>query len=188
MPARERKTRPMTDGDGYRVSSGLHPDYQSEVLRLREDVRARGGSPRLLAVLAAHAEDAARTLDDNHVGTEHVTLALFRAGPNPAKAAMEEAGVTEDVYRSVLAAEPGPSPDGPIPRTARAVMISGLTVTEADRLSAREVRHEHVLLAVIRESERWETQHAWGPLHLRSAAESAGSSLADIEARLMARL
>jgi ATP-dependent Clp protease ATP-binding subunit ClpC len=137
-----------------------------------------------LRELYAYAQEAARSRDDDHVGTEHVTLALFRDHPNAARSALSEAGVTEEVYRSALPIEQGPSPAGSIPLTPRAVAISRLAIAEADRLSASQVGTEHVLLGVIRESEHWAALHTWGPHHLATAAESVGSSLRDIEVRL----
>jgi len=93
--------------------------------------------------------------------------------------------VTQDVYKSVLDSEPGPSPSGPIPYTIRAAMIAGLAVSEADRLGSERVGLEHLLLGVIREAERWDQDHAWGPQHLRNAAIRAGHSVDEIESALM---
>lgn len=166
-----------------RLSSGVHPDYVREAQELSARLNERAG-PEVLQVLTEHAQAAARELDDNHTGTEHIVLGLFRNGPNAATAILEQHGITDEVFRSVLDDEPGPSPSGPIPYTVRAMMIGGQATMAADSESANEVGLRHLLAGVVHESQRWSTQHAWGPHHLRRAAETAGSSLEELTAAI----
>ena len=138
-------------------------------------------------IVTTHVQAAARERDDDHVGTEHILLALYRSDDTSARDVLERCGVTEPLLRSVIDHEPGPSPDGPIPYTTRAAMIGGLAVEEADRTDSPLVEPIHLLLGAIRESERWAALHDWGPLHLEAAAEAAGTTLAAIEQEASAR-
>ena len=150
----------------------MHPDYPREAQDLGAELGARA-DPDVLEVLAVQAQTAARSRDDNHVGTEHVVLGLFRSGPNPATIALERCGITHDVFAAVLDDLLGPSPAGPIPYTPRAMMIGGLATLAADAAGEEFVSVRH-LIGVVRESHRWDEHHASGPHHLRSAAETAG--------------
>jgi ATP-dependent Clp protease ATP-binding subunit ClpA len=134
--------------------------------------------------LLEEAESQARVLDDNHVGTEHIMLAIYALGPGAAMKALESLGVTRELFLAQLHEEPGPSPGGRIPLTPRSHMIVALAGAEATRMGAGPVEPEHILLGVVRESERWEATGINGPHHLRAAAEAAGTTLAAIEHRL----
>jgi Clp amino terminal domain, pathogenicity island component len=63
-------------------------------------------------------------------------------------------------------------------------MIIGLAGAEAARTASSEVQPEHLLLGVIRESEKWQAAGMAGPHHLRAAAQAIGITLADIERTL----
>jgi ATP-dependent Clp protease ATP-binding subunit ClpA len=83
--------------------------------------------------LLDEAESQARLRDDNHVGTEHVVLAIYATELSKARRALESLGITRDVFGSLLHDEPGPSPAGAIPLTPRARMIVCLANLEANR-------------------------------------------------------
>lgn len=170
-----------------RLNSGVHPDFLAEAHELGGRLRGRGDAV-VQTVLMEHAQQAARDRDDNHVGTEHLVLALFRHGDNAAADVLAEFGISASSLEEVLEDEPGPSPEGLIPYTPRAVMIGGLSVAAADERGDERVEPLHLLIGVIAESARWERQHAWGPHHLRAAAVAAGSTLDDIEERATQRL
>ncbi len=144
----------------------------------------RAGPPKLSAVTASLLEAAeveARVLDDDHVGTEHLVLGLFRIGDTIASRALESLGITRETFAGQLDSEAGPSPIGAIPLTPRAQMIVGLAGVAA---CGRAVEPEHLLLGVIRESEKWQASGQPGPHHLRAAARTVGLTLVDIERRL----
>jgi hypothetical protein len=63
-------------------------------------------------------------------------------------------------------------------------MIIGLAGVEATGAASGEVQPEHLLLGIIRESEKWQATGRAGPHHLRTAAQSIGVTLADIERSL----
>ncbi len=160
-----------------RRTPGRNYAFEAESLR-------RAGPPKLsarTADLLEVAEAEARALDDNHVGTEHLVLGLFRIGPTDAQRALESLGITREVVTGQLAWEAGPSPAGPIPLTPRAQVIVGLAGVEA---RGAPVEPEHLLIAVIRESEKWQASGLPGPHHLLAAASAVGATLADIERRL----
>jgi len=144
----------------------------------------RGAPPKLSALsarLLEHAQAEARARDDNHVGTEHLVLGLYALGDTAARRTLEALGVSRQVFADRLGCEEGPSPRGEIPLTPRARMILGLAGVEAARTASGEVQPEHILLGVIRESEKWQATGRAGPHHLRSAAQAAGVTLADID-------
>jgi ATP-dependent Clp protease ATP-binding subunit ClpA len=170
-----------------RLPSGVHDDYKAEAQRLGSQLRSRSGDT-VRAVLTDHAQAAARARDDNHVGTEHILLAVYLQGANDALTVLESKGISKDLFESVLDDEPGPSPDGIIPYTVRAMMIGGLAVAEAERFGADAVNEVHLLLGAVAESRRWERQHAWGPHHLGAAAEKASTSLGALEQEALATL
>ena len=147
----------------------------------------RGGTPKLSALTAsllALAEAEARARDDNHVGTEHLVLGLYALGETTARRALESLGISRQVFVRQLECEEGPSPSGAIPLTPRARMILGLAGVEATAAVSSEVQPEHLLLGVIRESEKWQASGQAGPHHLRAAAEVVGVTLVDIERNL----
>jgi ATP-dependent Clp protease ATP-binding subunit ClpA len=147
----------------------------------------RGLPPNLSALttgLLAQAEAEARARDDNHVGTEHLMLGLYALGETMARRTLEALGISGQVFADQLECEAGPSPSGEIPLTPRARMIIGLAGVEAARTASGEVQPAHLLLGVIRESEKWQATGKAGPHHLRAAAQAVGVTLADIERNL----
>jgi hypothetical protein len=64
-------------------------------------------------------------------------------------------------------------------------MIVCLASVEADRRHSELVEPEHILLGVIRESERWEATGIDGPHHLRAAANAARTTLSALEQKLI---
>lgn len=129
------------------------------------------------------AQAQSRQLDDNHVGTEHIVLGVLTANSKTARA-LADAGITEDLFRAQLFDEPGPSPVGSIPLTARAKMILGFAQPAAAG-DGREISPRHLMLGVIAESRDWCLRGFDGPHHLEKAATAAGTSLAEIESILL---
>src|SRR6516162_5228979 len=159
---------------------------ESEYIRQAEAF-LRAGPPKLSALTASlleHAEAEARARDDNHVGTEHLVLGLYAVGETSARHALESLGISRQVFTDQLECEEGPSPSGPIPLTPRSRMIIGLAGVEATIAASSEVQAEHLLLGVIRESQKWQATGKAGPHHLRAAADAVGVTLADLESNL----
>lgn len=114
-----------------------------------------------------------------HVGAEHIVLGVLTTDREIAEA-FAGAGVTEDLFRAQLLDEPGPSPTGTIPLTARAKMILGFAQLAAAGDSG-EISPRHLMLGVIAESRNWRLRGFDGPHHLEEAATAAGTSLAEID-------
>lgn len=141
-------------------------------------------SPRSRRLLD-EAESQARWLDDNHVGTEHIMLAIYALGHRVATHVLESLGLTRERFAAQLHEEPGPSPSGRIPLTPRARMIVALAGAEASQMGSEPIEPEHILLGVIRESQRWEATGINGPHHLRAAADVAGTTISALEQKLI---
>jgi ATP-dependent Clp protease ATP-binding subunit ClpA len=159
---------------------------EREYIRVAEALLRRG-PPKLSALtitLLERAQAEAQARDDNHVGTEHLVLGLYALGETTARRALESFGISRQVFADQLECEAGPSPSGAIPLTPRARMIIGLAGVEATGAASGEVQPEHLLLGIIRESEKWQATGRAGPHHLRTAAQSIGVTLADIERSL----
>jgi ATP-dependent Clp protease ATP-binding subunit ClpA len=127
--------------------------------------------------IESRAQGEARQRDDNHVGTEHIVLALISQTNGSAASALAALHLGREDFVSVLDDEEGVSPDGTIPMTPRARRILELAVGEADRLGDETIRTFHVLLGVVDESLKWRQP---GPHHLRTAGERLGFTLEDV--------
>jgi ATP-dependent Clp protease ATP-binding subunit ClpC len=99
-----------------------------------------------------HAEDEARDLGHDLVGTEHLLLALLRERDGIAARVLVARGVTLDEVRSAVATIPGHGEvTGRIPFTPRAKGIVERARVEATSLGHEWVGTEHVLLALTRD-------------------------------------
>jgi hypothetical protein len=111
--------------------------------------------------VVALARDEARMLDHDHVGPEHVLLALLSEGGGVAPQVLEPLGITlegvrEQVERIVGRGRRAPSGDVPLAPRAREVLERSLD--EARRTGQTYVGTEHVLLSLVREGEGVATQ------------------------------
>ncbi|MEU0842378.1 Clp protease N-terminal domain-containing protein [Streptomyces sp. NPDC005962] len=100
-------------------------------------------------------QEAARKLNHNHLGTEHILLGLFRAEGVPA-IALRRLGVTHDAVRERLLQSAGfgtKPPTGPIPFTPRAKMALEMALKDALTLGHNYIGAEHLLLGLVREGE-----------------------------------
>jgi ATP-dependent Clp protease ATP-binding subunit ClpA len=106
------------------------------------------------AVVAA--QDEARMLGHNHIGSEHLLLGLLHLMGSEQADVLAEAGVTLEAARAQVAELAGPSnkvPAGlPIPFTPRAKKVLELSLREALEQRKGYIGTEHILLAVLRDS------------------------------------
>ena len=103
------------------------------------------------------AQEEARMLNHNHVGSEHILLGLIREEGGGAANALESLAVTEEaarqqVQQGVGAGEPGPQ-RGHLPFTPRGKKILQLSLREAIALGHAYIGTEHILLGLIREGD-----------------------------------
>ena len=102
------------------------------------------------------AQDEARLLNHNYIGTEHILLGLILEGEGVAAKALESLGISLEGVRGQveeLIGQGGSSPSGHIPFTPRAKKVLELSLREALQLGHNYIGTEHILLGLIREGE-----------------------------------
>src|SRR6186713_1856486 len=102
------------------------------------------------------AQEEARLLNHNYIGTEHILLGLIHEGEGVAAKALESLGISLDAVRGQveeIIGEGGSSPSGHIPFTPRAKKVLELSLREALQLGHNYIGTEHILLGLIREGE-----------------------------------
>jgi ATP-dependent Clp protease ATP-binding subunit ClpA len=102
------------------------------------------------------AEEEARMLHHNYIGTEHILLGLIGEGEGVAAKALESLGISLDVVRQQIEEIIGPGQQAPpesIPFTPRAKKVFELSLRESLQLGHQYVGTEHILLALIREGD-----------------------------------
>jgi ATP-dependent Clp protease ATP-binding subunit ClpA len=103
------------------------------------------------------AQEEARLLQHNYIGTEHLLLGLLRLGDGIAGQALNRLGLTLDAARLQVRTEIGAGqqepPSGHIPFTPRSKKILELSLREALSLGHNYIGTEHVLLGLIRVTE-----------------------------------
>src|ERR671919_467766 len=102
------------------------------------------------------AQEEARLLNHNYIGTEHLLLGLIHEGEGLAAKALESLGVSLDQVRSQVEDMIGvgtATPQGHIPFTPRAKKGLELSLREALQLGHNYIGTEHILLGLLREGE-----------------------------------
>ena len=102
------------------------------------------------------AQEEARMLNHNYIGTEHILLGLIHEGEGVAAKALESLGISLDAVRDQVQEIIGQgqqSPTGHIPFTPRAKKVLELSLREGLQLGHNYIGTEHILLGLIREGE-----------------------------------
>jgi ATP-dependent Clp protease ATP-binding subunit ClpC len=102
------------------------------------------------------AQEEARLLNHNYIGTEHILLGLLREGEGVAAETLDRVGVSLDRVRSEVEQIIGrgdTAPGGHIPFTPRSKKVLELSLREALGLGHNYIGTEHILLGVLREGE-----------------------------------
>jgi ATP-dependent Clp protease ATP-binding subunit ClpC len=102
------------------------------------------------------AQEEARMLNHNYIGTEHILLGLIHEGEGVAAKALEALGISLEAVRSQVEEIIGQgqqAPSGHIPFTPRAKKVLELSLREALQLGHNYIGTEHILLGLIREGE-----------------------------------
>ena len=102
------------------------------------------------------AQEEARLLNHNYIGTEHILLGLIHEGEGVAAKALESLGISLEAVRNQvqeIIGQGGSSPSGHIPFTPRAKKVLELSLREALQLGHNYIGTEHILLGLIREGE-----------------------------------
>jgi ATP-dependent Clp protease ATP-binding subunit ClpA len=102
------------------------------------------------------AQEEARLLNHNYIGTEHILLGLAHEGQGVAAKALESLGIRLEALRSQVQEIIGQDQQGPtghIPFTPRAKKVLELSLREAKQLGHNYIGTEHLLLGLVREGE-----------------------------------
>ena len=102
------------------------------------------------------AQEEARMLEHNYVGTEHLLLGLIREGSGVAARALETLDISLEMVRQEVTEMIGrgqSAPSGHIPFTPGAKHVLELSLREALALDHSYIGTEHILLGLIRESD-----------------------------------
>src|SRR4030042_5617322 len=102
------------------------------------------------------AQEEARMLNHNYIGTEHLLLGLIQEGEGVAAKALESMNISLEAVRNQVEEIIGrgsSAPTGHIPFTPRAKKVLELSLREALQLGHNYIGTEHILLGLIREGE-----------------------------------
>ncbi|WP_312180703.1 ATP-dependent Clp protease ATP-binding subunit [Arthrobacter sp.] len=102
------------------------------------------------------AQEEARMLNHNYIGTEHILLGLIHEGEGVAAKALESLSISLGAVREQVQEIIGQgqqAPSGHIPFTPRAKKVLELSLREALQLGHNYIGTEHILLGLIREGE-----------------------------------
>ena len=100
------------------------------------------------------AQEEARMLDHDYIGTEHILLGLIHEGEGVAARALESLGISLDAVRQQVEEIIGrgqQEPPGHIPFTPRAKKVLELSLRESKQFGHNYIGTEHILLGLIRE-------------------------------------
>ena len=127
------------------------------------------------------AQEEARLLNHNYIGTEHLLLGLIHEGEGVAARSLESLGISLAVVRGRVEDIIGQgvqAPSGHIPFTPRSKKVLELSLREALALGHNYIGTEHILLGLIREGEGVAAQ----------VLVALGASLEAVRARVLATL
>jgi ATP-dependent Clp protease ATP-binding subunit ClpC len=102
------------------------------------------------------AQDEARSLKHNYIGTEHLLLGLLREEEGLAARFLLSAGITHEHVRNQVSRIVGQGDEitnGQIPFTPRGKRVLELSLREAKSLGHQYIGTEHILLGIVRENE-----------------------------------
>jgi ATP-dependent Clp protease ATP-binding subunit ClpA len=114
--------------------------------------RFTDGSRRVVVL----AQEEARMLNHNYIGTEHILLGLLREGDGYAATALESLGISLDAVRQQVEEIIGhgqQAPSAHIPFTPRAKGVLELSLRESLQLGHGYIGTEHILLGLLREGD-----------------------------------
>src|SRR6202044_2347805 len=141
---------------------GRLPERRHRTIRARRVVRTGRTYPmferfteraRQVVVLA---QEEARTLKHNYIGTEHILLGLLREEEGLAARVLESLDITVERVRAQVVRIVGSGEEvtsGQIPFTPRAKKVLELALREALSLGHNYIGTEHILLGLVRENE-----------------------------------
>jgi ATP-dependent Clp protease ATP-binding subunit ClpC len=137
----------------YRVSVGRGEGTNAGKAALSMFERFTDRARRVVVL----AQEEARMLNHDYVGSEHILIALIGEGGGVAARALQSLGITEEAARQRVEEVVGRGQTGPqrdhLPFTPRAKKILQLALREAIALGHGYIGTEHILLGLVREGE-----------------------------------
>jgi prophage maintenance system killer protein len=130
-------------------------DFSEEAVSWEEISMFEKFSERARRVMVL-AQEEARALNHNYIGTEHVLLGLIQEGDGVGARALANVGISASAVRAVVKETIGrghDQPRGHIPFTSRTKTVLELSHRESMQLGQRYIGTEHILLALVREGE-----------------------------------
>jgi ATP-dependent Clp protease ATP-binding subunit ClpC len=106
--------------------------------------------------VVVRAQEEARTLNHNYIGTEHILLGLIHEGKGTGTRALESLGISQDTVRQQVQEIIGQgqhAPSGHIPFTPPSKKVLELALSESKALGHHHIGTEHILLGLIREGD-----------------------------------
>ena len=106
--------------------------------------------------MLVYAQEEARLLNHNFIGTEHILLGLLRENEGLAARVLESLNISLDTVREKVAETIGPAEvgyNGSPPFTPRAKKVLELALREALQLGHNYIGTEHILLGLVREGQ-----------------------------------
>jgi ATP-dependent Clp protease ATP-binding subunit ClpC len=149
--------RTFSDADSanemYRVLVGRSEDTDARKAALSMFERFTDRARRVVVL----AQEEARMLNHDYIGSEHILLALIHEESGVAAQALESLGIAEGAARQQVEEITGRGqqdpPRGHIPFTPRAKKILQLSMREAIALGHAYIGTEHILLGLVREDD-----------------------------------
>jgi ATP-dependent Clp protease ATP-binding subunit ClpC len=137
----------------YRVSVGYSEEINEWKAALSMFERFTDRARRVVVL----AQEEARMLSHDYIGTEHILIALIGEGGGVAAQALVSLGITEEAARlqveEIAGRGQGDPQRGHIPFTPRAKKVLQLSLREAIALGHGYIGTEHILLGLVREGE-----------------------------------
>jgi ATP-dependent Clp protease ATP-binding subunit ClpC len=106
--------------------------------------------------VVVYAQDEARALEHNYIGTEHILLGLVREGEGVAAKALESLDIGLETVRQrteEIIGHGQHAPSGHIPFTPRAKKALELSLRESVQIGHHYIGTEHILLGLIRQGD-----------------------------------
>jgi ATP-dependent Clp protease ATP-binding subunit ClpC len=129
--------------------------------------------------VVVQAQEEARMLGHNYIGTEHILLGLLSEHEGPAAQVLGSLGINQDTAREQVVEIAGAGTgqlSGHVPFTPRTKKVLELSLREAQRLGDDYIGTEHILLGLVREGDGVGAQ----------VLERQGASLDRVQAQVLA--
>src|SRR3984893_14191979 len=146
----------LADQMAERPAQPAHPGRLMERIAAQEAVHLFERFTERARRVMVLAQEEARLLNHNFIGTEHLLLGLIHEGEGVAAKALEQLGISLEAVREKVEetmGAPSTAAGGSPPFTPRAKKVLELSLREALQLGHNYIGTEHILLGLVREGE-----------------------------------